>query len=158
LWDELYRACRDELTHYCFSLCHSEAEAQDLAQDTFFRALQNEALLATFSQPQRRAWLYKTAHNLFCDRARRTAREERLLTGLCRPEELDFSGGAAFNNVELNQLLLRLPETDRALFYLRYAEGYNATELGELFALPPSTVRARLSRARQQLQLYLMED
>jgi RNA polymerase sigma-70 factor (ECF subfamily) len=158
LWDELYRACRDELIHYCFSLCHSEAAAQDLAQDTFLRAMQNEELLLPFSQQQRRAWLYKTAHNLFCDKTRRAAHEEQLLTGLCRPEELDFSDESALDGVELNQLLLRLPETDRALFYLRYAEGYNATELGDMFALPPSTVRARLSRARQQLQLYLMED
>lgn len=158
MWDELYSACQTELTHYCYGLCRSEAAAQDLAQDTFLRALQNEAAFAALSPRQQRAWLYKTAHNLFCDKARRAGREERFLDGLRRLGEEDETGTAAFGSVEVNLLLCRLSPQDRALFYLRYAEGYNATELGEMFHQPPSTIRARLAKARQQLQLYLMED
>ena len=40
---------------------------------------------------------------------------------------------------------------------MRYFEGYNATELGELFSLPPSTVRARLASARKRLSGWYQE-
>lgn len=157
MWDELYRSLREELTRYCRGLCRSEAAAQDLAQDTFVRALQNEPLLASLSPGQQRAWLYRTAHNLFCDRSRRAIREEQFLEGLRRLGEEDERSAAAFGSVEVSLLLNRLPAEERTLFYLRYAEGYNATELGEMFGQPASTIRARLAKARQKLQLYLLE-
>ncbi|MFA6941014.1 MAG: sigma factor-like helix-turn-helix DNA-binding protein [Clostridiaceae bacterium] len=34
---------------------------------------------------------------------------------------------------------------------MRYIDGYNSSELGEMFDLPPSTVRARLSSARKKM-------
>ena len=41
---------------------------------------------------------------------------------------------------------------------MRYIEGYNSTELGEIFDLPPSTVRSRLSSARKKMsKIYFME-
>ncbi len=54
-----------------------------------------------------------------------------------------------FSNYENQELLEKLPKEERVLFVLRYFEGYNSTELGEMFSLPPGTVRARLSSARK---------
>ena len=54
----------------------------------------------------------------------------------------------------VQQLVSRLPESERALFSLRYFAGYNATELGDMFNLPPSTVRARLASARRKLSAW----
>ena len=65
--------------------------------------------------------------------------------------EEDLTGAA------VGQLVSRLPETERALFSMRHFEGYNATELGELFHLPPSTVRARLASARRRLVSWYQE-
>ena len=62
-----------------------------------------------------------------------------------------------FGQVAVGQLVDRLPESERALFALRYFEGYNATELGDLFDLPPSTVRARLASARKKMMDWYVE-
>lgn len=43
-------------------------------------------------------------------------------------------------------VLALLSGEDRELFRMRYLEGYNASELSEIFHLPPGTIRARLSR------------
>ena len=51
----------------------------------------------------------------------------------------------------------RLPEGERALFLLRYFQGYDAAELGRIFGLPPSTVRSRLSAARRRLKRWLAD-
>ena len=53
------------------------------------------------------------------------------------------------------QLIDRLPPEEKALFVLRHFEGYNASELGEIFSLPASTVRSRLASARRHLQALL---
>ena len=60
------------------------------------------------------------------------------------------------SEVMVRQLCGQLPYEERELFWLRYMEGYNSTELGKIYDLPSSTVRARLSSARKKIsKLYL---
>ena len=73
--EELFCAHRAELTAYCRGLCRSDAAAQDMVQEVFLRAWQNIGTLQDLGPSQRRAWLYRTARNLFVDAMRRTARE-----------------------------------------------------------------------------------
>ena len=65
------------------------------------------------------------------------------------PEEARYTD---YGELENAQLLSGLPEEERILFTMRYLEGYNARELGELFGIPPATVRMRLASARKHLQ------
>ena len=51
-----------------------------------------------------------------------------------------------------------LTPADRMLFELRYTEGYNASELGRKFELPPGTVRTRLGKVRHLLKQKLLEE
>jgi len=119
-------------------------------QDTFLRAMANLELLEELSDPQRRAWLYKTAKNLFIDQARRAAGAP--LTEEEAEYRDDLTGPA------VAALCSRLPEEERTLFVLRYFSGYNSVELGDMFGLSPSAVRARLLSARRKLgKMYLEE-
>ena len=70
-------------------------------------------------------------------------------------DELDEN---TFDEVETEQILLLLPQDVRLLFRMRYLEGYNSSELGEIFNLPPGTVRAKLSAAKKLLKLKLLEE
>ena len=85
--EELFCAHRAELTAYCRGLCRSDAAAQDMVQEVFLRAWQNIGTLQDLGPSQRRAWLYRTARNLFVDAMRRTAREAAALPEL-EPEPL----------------------------------------------------------------------
>ena len=69
--EELFCAHRAELTAYCRGLCRSDAAAQDMVQEVFLRAWQNIGTLQDLGPSQRRAWLYRTARNLFVDAMRR---------------------------------------------------------------------------------------
>ena len=131
--EELFCAHRAELTAYCRGLCRSDAAAQDMVQEVFLRAWQNIGTLQDLGPSQRRAWLYRTARNLFVDAMRRTAREARRLLELLTPAEQE-------------------------LFRKRYLEGYTAAELGKMYGLPPATVRTRLAKARRYLSQLLMEE
>lgn len=154
MWETLYEKHYKELVRYCYGICQDVELAQDMAQETFLKALQNCYVLEDLGPQQRRAWLYKAARNLLYDKLRRAALESRTLPALEAPEEQEEGG---FGQVEVEQILACLTPEEQSLFYLRYVEGYNATELAELYAQPPSTIRARLLRIRKRLSSQLIE-
>lgn len=141
----LYASYFQEITRFLLSLTRNQAEAEDLAQDTFMRAMRYADLFLDMSQAQCRGWLYRTARNLFIDHARRSKRESPL-----SPEE--EGGYDDTSQVYVAQMLSFLPVEDRAMFTLRYFEGHNASELAELFGIPASTIRSRLMKSRSILQ------
>ena len=145
--EDLYAACYGQIEAFALSLTRERAAAEDVAQETFLRAYAHYEELSELSPAQRRAWLYRTAKNLFIDLARKQKRMAALEEE--RGAEDDLS---AF---EVRALGARLPEGERELFRLRYFEGWNATELGERFGLPASTVRARLLSARKRLAAWI---
>lgn len=161
MWSELYEEQWERLVRFCFRLCRSQEQAEDLAQETFLRAMQNQALLAGLQPRQQKAWLARCAHNLFCDQTRRAAKERALLEEMLpagQQEEPDLTAADALEGVESAALMQRLPAESRTLFVLRYEEGYTAAELAQMFGLPASTIRTRLLKARRQLKDYWTEE
>lgn len=146
---DLYERYFEELMRYCLQLCRSRETALDLAQETFLKGLEREEAMEGFSPEQQRSWLYRAAKNLFLDGVRKTALLQRKQHMLLDDEEGEEDG---FARAETELLLLRLPQEDRALFRLRYLEGYSAVELSEMFDMPSATVRTKLLRARQLLK------
>ena len=161
MWETLYDSFWDKLVRFCCRLTRDEDAAEDLAQETFLRAMGHAGLLAGLSAPQQKAWLFETAHNLFCDAARRAAREQELLQKYAPPPEeepADDTASAAMSGVELSAVFQKLPLRDAALFFMRYDEGYTAAELAQMTGEPAATIRTRLHRIRKQLQQALKED
>ena len=151
--EELYGKFYKEILAYCAAMTKSKSAAEDLVQETYLRALTHWEDLEDRSRGQCRAWLYKTARNLFIDQARKQSRET--------PAEEEQLALAAFqedlSQAAVGQLIARLPESEKALFTMRYFEGYNSKELGELFDLPPATVRSRLASAKRRLREWIEE-
>lgn len=151
--EELYGRSYKEILTYCAAMTKDSAAAEDLVQETYMRAMTHWEDLEDLSRGQRRSWLYKTARNLFIDQARKRSRET--------PAEEEQLALASFqedlSQAAVGQLIARLPEGERALFTMRYFEGYNSKELGELFGLPPATVRSRLASAKRRLRDWIEE-
>lgn len=161
MWETLYDDFWDKLVRFCCRMTHDESRAEDLAQETFLRALGNQSLLAGLSTAQQKSWLFETAHNLFCDSARRAAREQELLEQFTSPsgeEPADDTASSAMGQVELDSLLNRLSDGDRILFTLRYDAGYTAAELARITGQPAATIRTRLHRIRKGLLESLEEE
>ena len=162
MWETLYDSFWDKLVRFCCKLTRDEGRAEDLAQETFLRAMAHEQLLAGLSPPQQKAWLFETAHNLSCDAARRAAKERALLEKYAPPpaggEPADDTAASALGGVELSAVFEKLPLRDATLFFMRYDEGYTAAELAKLTGQPAATIRTRLHRTRKQLQQALKEE
>lgn len=148
MWEELYQAHYDELVAYGARMSGSKELAEDLAQETFIKALIHANVIEDLSHSKRRAWLFRTFKNLFFDRCRRAALESKYLQNR-RPEYLEDQG---IQQAENAMLLQSINPQDRALFQLRYLDGYSAKEISQMMDLPPGTIRSRLSRCRQQLK------
>ena len=155
MWEELYEQYDKELLRYASGLCRDSEQAQDLVQETFVKALQSGGALEDLGPSQQRAWLYKTLKNLFFDRCRRARLENAYLQSQ-QAETAYWEPG--IQETENAMLLALLSAEDRALFHLRYSEGYNASELAEMFHLPPGTIRARLSRSRALLKKAFLSE
>lgn len=149
--ENLYRDYHNQLLWYCINLSsNNRALAEDIVQDTFMRGLENAHILNELTQIQCRSWLYKTAKNIFIDRMRRINSEPRTQLQLITEDDL--------SEVMVRQMCGQLPAEERELFWLRYMEGYNSSELGKLYDLPASTVRARLLSARKKISKLYFEQ
>lgn len=144
------------LTRLALRLTGNRADAEDLVQETYVRALR---ALPTFEPGSVDAWLRRIATNLFLDQARRRARlrfdpfpegaEERVATGAEGPERR-FE--RAHLDVDVAAALAELPPDFRAAVVLCDLEGYSYQEVAETLGLKLGTVRSRIHRGRTQLR------
>lgn len=151
MWEELYEAHYKELLAYAAHMCGSKELAQDLVQEAFVKALMNGQTVEDLSPSKQRAWLYRTLKNLFFDRYRRAILENEY-TQSWRSEYIEDPG---IQRIENAMLLQSIPSQDRAIFQLRYFDGYSAEEISHMMNLPPGTVRSKLSRCRKVLKQNL---
>ena len=145
--EELYEKYHMELLRWCHGMTENLQTAEELVQEAFLRAMLHTEMLETLDENQCRAWLYRTTKNLYVDRIRHTSRESignDFLENQKVPEEITA--------IEWESLLNSLPDMEGTLFQLRYLDGYNSKQIGEIFSLPPGTVRSKLSSARKHLQ------
>ena len=145
--EALYEKYHSELVRWCQGMTGSQQTAEELVQEAFLRAMLSEELLALLDGKQRRSWLYRTVKNLYIDRLRHTSREivqDKFPESQKESEEM--------NAIEWENLLDSLPDIEGALFTMRYLQGYNSKQIGEIFSMPPGTVRSKLSSARKHLQ------
>lgn len=139
------------LVRYLKRYTHSSAEAEDLAQTTFVRAMEHLPALSEMSQAHAQAWLMRTARNAFIDEARKASRQLPLDEAAQPAYEEDFTG------IHVAQWLEKLPPQLREVVTLRHLEGYNSAQIGQALNVPPATVRTRLRAAMILLRQYEKE-
>lgn len=145
--EELYKQYYRELTGWCQSMTANLHTAEELVQEAFLRAILHEDVLSTLQEHQCRSWLYRTVKNLYVDRIRHGSKE------IIKDEftqQQQHCGEIIC--LEWEQLLAGLPDMEGVIFSLRYLEGYNSKQIGEILSIPPGTVRFKLSLARQHLK------
>ena len=98
IYEEYFR----ELQRYLLSLCRDSRIAEELTQETFFRAVRSAGQFREGSDL--RAWLYTIARNVFLDQARRKRNTEIQL-----PRELPDTAGVTLTEaLEDREEALRL--------------------------------------------------
>lgn len=145
--EELYVQYHAELVRWCQSMSDNLQTAEEIIQETFVRAMLNEKLLLLLEEKQARAWLYRTAKNIYIDQIRHRSKET-IMDEL--PENTKES--EQIKELEWEELLEALPEDEGLIFSMRYLLGYNSRQIGEMLSMPPGTVRSKLHSARKHLR------
>lgn len=145
-WDTVYRLA--------YHLCRDPHDAQDLAQETFLKAL---ARADSFKEGTNlRAWLLRIASNAFLDlkRKRKTARVVPL-----EVEPPGLSHDPAQNS-ELEQMLMaaiaNLDDTQKTVFVLRTREELSFRDIAGILDCTEETARWHMMQARRRL-IQLLE-
>jgi RNA polymerase sigma-70 factor (ECF subfamily) len=156
-------AYADALYNHARRLTRNDADADELVQETYLRAL---AGAHTFVAGNLKAWLFRIQQNAFIDLHRRGRHQPAL-------SELDVVDGAADalpplrDDFELERLrrlvagdieaaLAALSDEARAIVLLD-VEGFTESEVAEVLGCALGTVKSRLSRARALLREKLKD-
>ena len=150
--DRLFREYHDPLVRYLTRRLGDRDWAEEVAQETFVRALRQEHL------QNERAWLFAVATNLVRDEARKDARRRRhleLLTeeakatnAYVEPPITDLE--RAQERAMARKAIDMLTERDREALLMR-EEGLDYNEIAEALQLSLASVGTTLSRARRRL-------
>jgi RNA polymerase sigma-70 factor, ECF subfamily len=154
----------DALYNFARYLCRDPAEAEDLVQDAFTRALNSQGSFAIGSNL--RAWLFRILRNTFLDAKRRQRkyplgeREESESEAFDTDHwlrgdiEIDRLRGLVARDIEA--ALNRLSDDARSVVLLDL-EGFSETEIASVMDSAVGTVKSRLARARAMLREALKE-
>jgi RNA polymerase sigma-70 factor (ECF subfamily) len=146
------------------SILRDDAEAEDVVQETYVRALTGLDMFrgdAAFG-----TWITRIAMNEALGRLRKrrpTVDWETFGENRSDAQIIDFPVSAGGNDPEkmmaqgeiravLEKAIDELPDSFRAVFVARIVEAMTVEETADLFGLKPETVKTRLHRARSLLR------
>ena len=135
--------------------------AEEITQDTFLQAYQK---LSTLKDPNRFAgWLYAIANRLCIawTRQQKPAMQSLEKTPVKAIDNLTYDryvseqceSEATEHRYEIvEELLKKLPESERTVMMLHYLSEMPTQEISEFLGVPVNTIRSRLHRARKRLK------
>lgn len=148
--ERLFKLYHAPLVRYLTRRLGDRDWAEEVAQETFLRALRQERLTSE------RSWLFAVATNLVRDEARKDERRRRHLELLAaeerdrvvEPEPLDAE--RAHEQALARKAVDSLVERDRLALLMR-EEGLNYEEIAEALGMSAGSIGTTLARARRRL-------
>lgn len=167
-FSELLRRYQSHVEKLLYHLAPDWSDRADLAQETWIRVYRN---IRRLKDPKKfKGWLGRIVTNLFYDELRKRKRVKKTLSldapRLLDDGEIDWdvpsnepSPADAMMTQEfyeqLQQAIAELPEVFRTTIVLREIQGLAYEEIAELTGATLGTVKSRIARARQRLQMDL---
>ncbi len=152
--ERLFREYHATLVRYLTRRLGDRDWAEEVAQETFVRALRQDAIM------NERSWIFAVANNLVRDDARRSSRQRRhleLMAAEARDAEQEMaaepgeiSPDMAQETADARRALETLAERDRQALLMK-EEGLNYEEIADVLGIEKSSVGTTLSRARRRL-------
>jgi RNA polymerase sigma-70 factor, ECF subfamily len=153
----------DGLYGYAMALTRNHAQAEDLVQETYFRAIRAMGRVQTHSNMK--GWLFTILRNIWLNELR-SSRNSPQLVGI------DLANGVADSvvepsrnshdlyvaKIEMEQVraaIQKLSVEFREIILLREYEDLTYQEIASILKCPVGTVMSRLGRARAKLRILI---
>jgi RNA polymerase sigma-70 factor, ECF subfamily len=147
-FDALVRRHAGAVHAYAHALARDRWLAEDAVQETFLRAWKYQDSYAKRGSFE--GWLIRICRNCLIDLAQREARHEHTVDLTDLAVDADAVG-------DLHDLLARLPLAHREVIVLCRVLGYDYESAAVILDVPVGTVRSRLNRAREGLEVLLRD-
>jgi RNA polymerase sigma-70 factor, ECF subfamily len=153
---EFYQASYGRTVAMLAAITGSRAEAEDIAQESYARALARWTLLRGYQLPD--AWVRKVALRLAIDSGRRYRRRLAAAARLAAQRHAySPEPGEDLKYGPLGAALLDLPMRERQVLVLHYLADLPVDAIAREFGLPAGTVKTRLSAGRRHLEERLAQ-
>jgi len=149
-----WRAHKAEIGNFLAGRVADKAEADDLLQEVFLKALLLDRAFCELDNP--RAWLFRVARNLLIDRFR-LSREQVPLPDDLRAEDEPQSDTVDALAQCLPRVLSELSAEDREAITLCDLKGLTQQEFADRLKISLPAAKSRVQRARRRLQSRLVE-
>jgi RNA polymerase sigma-70 factor, ECF subfamily len=150
-FDQFYAAQFQRLTLQLYAYTADVAQAQDVVQEAFCRALARWDKIAKFDDPV--AWVRRVAWNLANSRFRRL----RVAQAHARQQRTEHVEGPGPDRVALARALATLPASHRRAVVLFHLADLSVSEIAEQEGVATGTVKAWLHRGRAALAVQLSD-
>jgi len=145
----------DDVYAYLVYLTHDRSLAEDLAADTFEKALRHWGRFDA-RRASARTWLCQIARTTALDWFRAEERRRRREEQVALPERVDDAFGEGLSPA-LESALAGLSAAEREVVALRVLLELDGEETARVLGISPSNVSTRLSRAMVKLTAKLEE-
>lgn len=152
----LYRQYYDVIFRYCVHRLFERAMAEDITSEVFLKVVENFEVFKG-SERQFRNWLYRIATNAINQHLRKVTRQNSILN-VARDQANDRTADCEESSEKwflLRGAVLALKPRYQTIITLRFFENMKLTEIAEVLASNPGTVRSQLARALARLKRAL---
>lgn len=146
----------DFLKPFAINLTRDTEAANDLYQDTLYKALSNQEKYNEGTNIK--AWLFTIMRNIFINNYRRKAKQKTIFDNspndfLINQNQATISNAAESDMriKEIKKAIQGLPEIFKTPFLL-YFDGYKYNEIAEVLTEPLGTIKSRIHFARKLLK------
>jgi RNA polymerase sigma factor (sigma-70 family) len=155
-FNELLLDNADFLKPFAINLTRDTEAANDLCQETLYKALANQEKYHVGTNIK--AWLFTIMRNIFINNYRRKVKQKTILDNssndfLINQKQATVANAAETNlrMKEIQAAIKALPEIFKTPFLL-YFEGYRYNEIADVLQEPLGTIKSRIHFARKLLK------
>jgi RNA polymerase sigma-70 factor, ECF subfamily len=150
---EFLRELEPFVSRVSYHLTGHRQDAEDLAQDTLVKVCRH--LHAYRGDCALQSWIYRIVMNTQRDSLRKKKHVELVEITESSSTSDGFEGGVSLK-LSVQRMLKDVPEVDRHIYFLRFAQDMSVKEVADLREMKEATVKTRLFRLRDRLRENLL--
>lgn len=166
-FNEIVLRYKDRLINFLFRYTGNKESAEDIAQDTFIKLYKNKHMyieIAKFS-----TWFYTVAINETNTYLRKSKKTQTISVDSFNDHdkpvfEFQSDDATPFDKMNINdeayyiqKAIKTLDDKHREIIILRDIQNLEYDEISKILDIPLGTVRSRINRARESLQIILQK-
>lgn len=152
---ELYDTFLERIYRYVFYQVRDQMTAEDITEEVFLKAW--KAIKSCKGREQTfSSWLYRIAHNHVIDNFRSQRKNVSLeMDRLTSTVDIEERVELRLEHEQLLNMISRLPEPQKQVIILKFIEGVDNREIGQIIGKRQGAIRALQMRALKTLRRQL---